>query len=64
MTWPEPAPLRPTVEPEGYAAISIVVDKWFAENTFHSHEFEDLADWSNSNKQQKLDDQPGAARAE
>lgn len=32
----------PTAKPEGYAAISILVDKWFAENTFHSHEFEDL----------------------
>jgi nucleotide-binding universal stress UspA family protein len=42
MTLPEPASLRPTAEPEGYAAISILVDKWFAENTFHSHEFEDL----------------------
>jgi len=54
MTWPEPAPLRPTVEPEGYAAISIVVDKWFAENTFHSHEFEDLARLVELKKRQNL----------
>jgi len=29
-------------ESAGAAAISVVVDKWFAENTFHAGEFEDL----------------------
>ncbi|MEW6231338.1 MAG: glucosyl-3-phosphoglycerate synthase [Chloroflexota bacterium] len=29
------------VEPIDYT-ISVVVDKWFAENTFHAHEFEDV----------------------
>lgn len=33
-----PAVVPPTVD----YTISIVVDKWFAENTFHAHEFEDL----------------------
>jgi nucleotide-binding universal stress UspA family protein len=42
MALPEETLLRPTAAPAGYAAISILVDKWFAENTFSSHEFEDL----------------------
>ncbi len=42
MVLPEQAKLEPTAAPVGYEAISILVDKWFAENTFHSHEFEDL----------------------
>jgi nucleotide-binding universal stress UspA family protein len=54
MTWPEPAPSQPAAKPEGYAAISIVVDKWFAENTFHSHEFEDLARLVALKKEQNL----------
>jgi nucleotide-binding universal stress UspA family protein len=54
MMWPEPALFRPATEPEGYAAISILVDKWFAENTFHSHEFEDLARLIELKKEQKL----------
>ena len=29
-------------ESAGYRAISVLVDKWFAENTFHSDEFADL----------------------
>ena len=29
-------------EEAGQAAISVLVDKWFAENTFHADEFEDL----------------------
>jgi glucosyl-3-phosphoglycerate synthase len=33
-----PAVVPPTVD----YTISVVVDKWFAENTFHAHEFEDL----------------------
>ena len=32
----------PESEEAGQAAISVLVDKWFAENTFHSDEFEDL----------------------
>lgn len=54
MMWPEPALFQPAAEPEGYAAISILVDKWFAENTFHSHEFEDLARLIELKKEQKL----------
>ena len=42
MTLPEPSLSHPTAAPAGYEAISILVDKWFAENTFHSNEFEDL----------------------
>jgi len=42
MVLPEQARFEPTAAPVGYEAISILVDKWFAENTFHSHEFEDL----------------------
>ncbi len=29
-------------EEAGQTAISVLVDKWFAENTFHAHEFRDL----------------------
>jgi nucleotide-binding universal stress UspA family protein len=32
----------PESEEAGQAAISVLVDKWFAENTFHADEFEDL----------------------
>lgn len=32
----------PASEESGQAAISVLVDKWFAENTFHAQEFEDL----------------------
>ena len=39
---PERAPLDETLAPVDYT-ISVVVDKWFAENTFHAHEFEDIA---------------------
>ena len=42
MVLQEPATLEPVAAPAGYEAVSILVDKWFAENTFHSHEFEDL----------------------
>jgi glucosyl-3-phosphoglycerate synthase len=31
-------------ESAGTAAISVLVDKWFAENTFHSNEFSDIKD--------------------
>jgi glucosyl-3-phosphoglycerate synthase len=37
-----PMPARPD-EAAGAQAISILVDKWFAENTFHAGEFADLA---------------------
>jgi Glycosyltransferases, probably involved in cell wall biogenesis len=33
---------NPGSEEAGHAAISVLVDKWFAENTFHADEFEDL----------------------
>ncbi len=39
---PERAPLDESLAPVDYT-ISVVVDKWFAENTFHAHEFEDIA---------------------
>jgi glucosyl-3-phosphoglycerate synthase len=42
MELPEPTSFQPASTPVGYEAISILVDKWFAENTFHSHEFDDL----------------------
>ena len=32
----------PESEESGHAAISVLVDKWFAENTFHADEFQDL----------------------
>lgn len=35
-------PLNPASEESGQAAISVLVDKWFAENTFHANEFQDL----------------------
>ncbi|MBA3533925.1 MAG: glucosyl-3-phosphoglycerate synthase [Ardenticatenales bacterium] len=43
-----PAPLHnlhhwPTDEPLPATPTSVIVDKWFAENTFHSEEFDDLA---------------------
>jgi glucosyl-3-phosphoglycerate synthase len=33
---------NPESEEAGQAAISVLVDKWFGENTFHADEFEDL----------------------
>lgn len=42
MTLPEPASPQAAAAPLGYEAISILVDKWFAENSFHSDEFEDI----------------------
>jgi glycosyltransferase involved in cell wall biosynthesis/nucleotide-binding universal stress UspA family protein len=38
----KPFLLNPESEEAGQAAISILVDKWFAENTFHADEFRDL----------------------
>ena len=37
-----PMPQTPPDETSGAQAISILVDKWFAENTFHADEFSDL----------------------
>ena len=37
-----PMPLSQPDESSGTRAISILVDKWFAENTFHADEFSDL----------------------
>jgi nucleotide-binding universal stress UspA family protein len=34
--------LNPEAEEIGQTAISVLVDKWFAENTFHADEFQDL----------------------
>lgn len=39
---PERAPVDENLPPVDYT-ISVVVDKWFAENTFHAHEFQDIA---------------------
>jgi glucosyl-3-phosphoglycerate synthase len=38
----QPAPLDLASEAAGQTAISVLVDKWFAENTFHADEFSDL----------------------
>ena len=35
------SPQKPPTRPVDYT-ISVIVDKWFAENTFHAHEFKDL----------------------
>jgi glycosyltransferase involved in cell wall biosynthesis/nucleotide-binding universal stress UspA family protein len=37
-----PAPVEISTEAAGAQAISILVDKWFAENTYHADEFSDL----------------------
>lgn len=37
-----PYAINPASEEAGQTAISVLVDKWFAENTFHASEFEDL----------------------
>ena len=37
-----PYPINPASEEAGQTAISVLVDKWFAENTFHADEFKDL----------------------
>jgi len=37
-----PLPLELASETAGQTAISVLVDKWFAENTYHSDEFTDL----------------------
>jgi glucosyl-3-phosphoglycerate synthase len=42
MVLPEPAADQPTAAPAGHKAISILLDKWLAENTCHHREFADL----------------------
>jgi len=37
-----PYEVNPASEEAGQTAISVLVDKWFAENTFHANEFADL----------------------
>lgn len=37
-----PHDVNPASEEAGQSAISVLVDKWFAENTFHGEEFKDL----------------------
>ncbi len=37
-----PMPAEPVTESAGQMAISILVDEWFAENTYHADEFADL----------------------
>jgi glucosyl-3-phosphoglycerate synthase len=37
-----PYPVNPASEESGQGAISVLVDKWFAENTFDADEFKDL----------------------
>ena len=44
----------PFDESAGVQAISILVDKWFAENTFHADEFSHLRDLVQSKRQQGL----------
>ena len=44
------APVTPTVD----YTISVVVDKWFAENTFHAHEFDDLKRLVEKKERQEL----------
>ncbi|HJR79684.1 MAG TPA: glucosyl-3-phosphoglycerate synthase [Anaerolineales bacterium] len=44
----------PESEESGQAAISVLVDKWFAENTFHSDEFEDLKHLLNLKRERGL----------
>jgi glucosyl-3-phosphoglycerate synthase len=38
----QPLPVEPSSELAGGEAISLLVDRWFAENTYHSDEFADL----------------------
>lgn len=38
----QPSTFSPESEEAGQTAISVLVDKWFAENTFHADEFQDL----------------------
>ena len=44
----------PESEEAGHTAISVLVDKWFAENSFHADEFSDLNYLLNLKKQQRV----------
>lgn len=48
-----PAPQQGELAPVDYT-ISVIVDKWFAENTFSAHEFEDIAQLVRLKQQQGL----------
>lgn len=45
---------NPADELVGARAISVLVDKWFAENTYHAHEFNDLYKLTQLKERQKL----------
>ncbi len=49
-------PMPPNMDSEvvGHSAISVLVDKWFAENTYHAGEFADLSHLLELKKKQKL----------
>lgn len=49
-----PGPQSAPADPPGLEAISILVDRWFAENTFHADEFADLARLLERKRQQGL----------
>ncbi len=49
-----PPRFSPESEESGQDAISVLVDKWFAENTFHADEFKDPNLLLNLKKQQRL----------
>ncbi len=49
-----PYEVNPASEEAGQAAISVLVDKWFAENTFHANEFIDLNYLLSLKKKQNL----------
>ena len=59
---------RPMPQPQeaavGAQAISIVVDKWFAENTYHADEFKPIDRLLALKQEQGVIHQPGAARPE
>ncbi|HLO29868.1 MAG TPA: glucosyl-3-phosphoglycerate synthase [Anaerolineales bacterium] len=46
--------LNPESEEAGQTAISVLVDKWFAENTFNANEFQDLNDLLNLKRERGL----------
>jgi glucosyl-3-phosphoglycerate synthase len=50
----KPMPPEPQRQAVGQAAISILVDKWFAENTFHADEFSDLENLLSLKEEQGL----------
>lgn len=49
-----PVPADMASESAGHHAISILVDKWFAENTYHANEFADLKQLLELKKQQNV----------